>query len=234
MPQRFQKDFPEFYRALMERGGAQIEQVLPPATDAEIGEIETQCGVPLPVSYRRLLRCARGFDLLGGVVQFCVGHPFFHDFPPREAVSAKAIRRSGGVWPPPSQGMLCFAEFFMEADGDQMLWDVSRGLCDGEYPIYYYAHNVPSVRQLSANFESWLGEFLNYREFSDKQAPDDTSAIAAAIDMVIAANPDKVEQVKAKPLTVSNWFVGQVMKATGGKANPKAVYKLLKSKLDQQ
>ena len=47
---------------------------------------------------------------------------------------------------------------------------------------------------------------------------------------MIAANPDKVEAVKAKP-TMLGWFVGQVMKATGGKANPQAVNDVLKSKL---
>jgi aspartyl-tRNA(Asn)/glutamyl-tRNA(Gln) amidotransferase subunit B len=58
----------------------------------------------------------------------------------------------------------------------------------------------------------------------------DTGAIAAAIDEVIAANPDKVEQAKAKP-TMIGWFVGQVMKKTQGKANPQAVNDLLKEKL---
>jgi aspartyl-tRNA(Asn)/glutamyl-tRNA(Gln) amidotransferase subunit B len=58
----------------------------------------------------------------------------------------------------------------------------------------------------------------------------DTGAIEAAVDSVIAANPDKVEQVKAKP-TMLGWFVGQVMRATGGKANPQAVNDILKSKL---
>lgn len=58
----------------------------------------------------------------------------------------------------------------------------------------------------------------------------DTGAIEAAVDAVIAANPDKVEQVKAKP-TMLGWFVGQVMRATGGKANPQAVNDILKSKL---
>jgi aspartyl-tRNA(Asn)/glutamyl-tRNA(Gln) amidotransferase subunit B len=46
----------------------------------------------------------------------------------------------------------------------------------------------------------------------------------------MAANPDKVEQAKAKP-TLIGWFVGQVMKASGGKANPGAVNDLLKAKL---
>ena len=47
---------------------------------------------------------------------------------------------------------------------------------------------------------------------------------------MIAANPDKVQQAKAKPQAIG-WFVGQVMKATGGKANPQAVNEVLKRKL---
>ena len=58
----------------------------------------------------------------------------------------------------------------------------------------------------------------------------DTGAIEKAVDEVIAANPDKVEQAKAKP-TLAGWFVGQVMKATGGKANPQSVNELVKAKL---
>jgi aspartyl-tRNA(Asn)/glutamyl-tRNA(Gln) amidotransferase subunit B len=58
----------------------------------------------------------------------------------------------------------------------------------------------------------------------------DTGAIEKAIDAVIAANPDKVAQVKARPAALG-WFVGQVMKSTGGKANPQAVNELLKRKL---
>ena len=58
----------------------------------------------------------------------------------------------------------------------------------------------------------------------------DTGAIEKAVDEIIAANPDKVEQAKAKP-TLAGWFVGQVMKATGGKANPQAVNDLVKAKL---
>jgi aspartyl-tRNA(Asn)/glutamyl-tRNA(Gln) amidotransferase subunit B len=58
----------------------------------------------------------------------------------------------------------------------------------------------------------------------------DTGAIETSIDEIIAKNPDKVEQVKAKP-TLLGWFVGQVMKASGGKANPQAVNDLLKQKL---
>ena len=58
----------------------------------------------------------------------------------------------------------------------------------------------------------------------------DLSAIDAIVDDIIAANPDKVAQAKAKPAMLG-WFVGQVMKASGGKANPQAVNELLKRKL---
>jgi aspartyl-tRNA(Asn)/glutamyl-tRNA(Gln) amidotransferase subunit B len=58
----------------------------------------------------------------------------------------------------------------------------------------------------------------------------DLGAIEAAVDAIIAANPDKVAQALAKP-SMLGWFVGQVMKQTGGKANPQAVNALLKSKL---
>ena len=58
----------------------------------------------------------------------------------------------------------------------------------------------------------------------------DTGAIESAVDAIIAANPDKVEQAKAKP-TMLGWFVGQVMKQTGGRANPQSVNEILKAKL---
>ena len=58
----------------------------------------------------------------------------------------------------------------------------------------------------------------------------DTGAIEAAVDAIIAGNPDKVEQVKLKP-TLLGWFVGQVMKSTGGKANPQALNDVLRAKL---
>uniref|UniRef100_B0T196 Aspartyl/glutamyl-tRNA(Asn/Gln) amidotransferase subunit B n=1 Tax=Caulobacter sp. (strain K31) TaxID=366602 RepID=B0T196_CAUSK len=59
---------------------------------------------------------------------------------------------------------------------------------------------------------------------------NDTGAIEAAIDALIAANPDKASAVKEKPQAIG-WFVGQVMKETGGKANPATVNELLRSKL---
>ncbi len=58
----------------------------------------------------------------------------------------------------------------------------------------------------------------------------DTGAIEAAVDQVIADNPDQVEKAKLNP-KLAGWFVGQVMKATGGKANPKAVNDIIAAKL---
>jgi aspartyl-tRNA(Asn)/glutamyl-tRNA(Gln) amidotransferase subunit B len=58
----------------------------------------------------------------------------------------------------------------------------------------------------------------------------DTGAIEAAVDQVIADNPAQVEKAKQNP-KLAGWFTGQVLKATGGKANPKVVTDLVTQKL---
>ncbi len=82
-------------------------------------------------------------------------------------------------------------------------------------------------------FEIVFGEGGNPEDIVEargmKQVTD-TGAIEKAIDDVIAANPDKAEQARLKP-ALAGWFVGQVMKATGGKANPQALQGLVKAKL---
>jgi aspartyl-tRNA(Asn)/glutamyl-tRNA(Gln) amidotransferase subunit B len=62
------------------------------------------------------------------------------------------------------------------------------------------------------------------------QQVTDLAAIESIVNEIVAANPDKVAQAKAKPALIG-WFVGQAMKATGGKANPSTVNALLKEKL---
>ncbi|HMI95343.1 MAG TPA: Asp-tRNA(Asn)/Glu-tRNA(Gln) amidotransferase subunit GatB [Micropepsaceae bacterium] len=59
----------------------------------------------------------------------------------------------------------------------------------------------------------------------------DTAAIESAVDAVLAANPEKVEEVRAKPKAAA-WFVGQVLKATQGKANPQVVNAILRRRLN--
>ena len=58
----------------------------------------------------------------------------------------------------------------------------------------------------------------------------DAGALEALIDRLIDANPDQAAAVRAKPQAVG-WFVGQVMRETGGKANPGSVNKIIKSRL---
>jgi aspartyl-tRNA(Asn)/glutamyl-tRNA(Gln) amidotransferase subunit B len=58
----------------------------------------------------------------------------------------------------------------------------------------------------------------------------DMGAIEAAVDEIITANPAQVEKARLNP-KLAGWFVGQVMKSTGGKANPKAVNEIIAKKL---
>jgi aspartyl-tRNA(Asn)/glutamyl-tRNA(Gln) amidotransferase subunit B len=62
------------------------------------------------------------------------------------------------------------------------------------------------------------------------QQVTDLSAIEKIVDDIVAKNADKVADAKANPKAIG-WFVGQVMKASGGKANPQAVNDLLKKKI---
>jgi aspartyl-tRNA(Asn)/glutamyl-tRNA(Gln) amidotransferase subunit B len=116
------------------------------------------------------------------------------------------------------------------------------GLALGEGPIPAEA-NSAIVQMISANTISgkiakdlcdivWSegGDPRAIVEARGMRQVTDTGAIERAVDQVIAANPDKVEEVKAKP-KLAAWFVGQVMKATGGKANPQAVNAILKVRL---
>ena len=58
----------------------------------------------------------------------------------------------------------------------------------------------------------------------------DTGAIEAALDALFAANPDQVEKARANP-RLAGWFTGQVLKATGGKANPAVVGQMVAARL---
>ncbi len=71
-----------------------------------------------------------------------------------------------------------------------------------------------------------------YEEEGRPQQSSDTSALEKIIDEIIAANPKQVEQYRAGKKTVAGFFVGQVMKASKGQANPKLVNELLAKKLE--
>ena len=78
----------------------------------------------------------------------------------------------------------------------------------------------------------WLGEGRPSEivETQGLRQVSDTGALEAIVDKLIAANPGQAEAVKAKPQAIG-WFVGQVMRETGGKANPATVNQLLRQKL---
>ncbi len=98
------------------------------------------------------------------------------------------------------------------------------------------ADNTISGRQAKEAFETMVetGKDTDaiVAEKGLKQITD-TGAIAAAVDQVLAANADKVAQFKAGKEQVLGWFVGQVMKASQGKANPAMCNELLRKKLAQ-
>jgi aspartyl-tRNA(Asn)/glutamyl-tRNA(Gln) amidotransferase subunit B len=74
----------------------------------------------------------------------------------------------------------------------------------------------------------------DFPEVYAKEKPQqisDAAAIEKIIDEVLAANPKQVEQYRAGKKTVMGFFVGQVMKATKGQANPALVNELLEKKL---
>jgi aspartyl-tRNA(Asn)/glutamyl-tRNA(Gln) amidotransferase subunit B len=78
----------------------------------------------------------------------------------------------------------------------------------------------------------WLGDG-SASEIVEKQGlqqVSDTGALDAIIDKLIAENPGQAAQVAEKPQAIG-WFVGQVMKATGGKANPGVINQILRTKL---
>jgi aspartyl-tRNA(Asn)/glutamyl-tRNA(Gln) amidotransferase subunit B len=82
-------------------------------------------------------------------------------------------------------------------------------------------------------FEIMFSEEGDPREIVEKRGlkqVTDSGAIEKIVGEVVAANPEKAEQARAKPAMLG-WFVGQVMKASQGKANPQAVNALLKAKL---
>jgi aspartyl-tRNA(Asn)/glutamyl-tRNA(Gln) amidotransferase subunit B len=99
--------------------------------------------------------------------------------------------------------------------------------------IELISNNTISGKQAKDLFEIVWNEGGNPADIVEargmKQVTD-TGAIEKACDAIIAANPDKVAAVQAKP-TMLGWFVGQVMKETGGKAAPAVVNDILKTKL---
>ena len=94
--------------------------------------------------------------------------------------------------------------------------------------------NIISTRIAKDVFEIMLENNEDPEEIVEREGlkqVSDSGELEKIIDNIIANNPDQVEAVKLKPKLIG-WFVGQVMKETNGKANPKLVNDLLNDKLN--
>jgi aspartyl-tRNA(Asn)/glutamyl-tRNA(Gln) amidotransferase subunit B len=95
--------------------------------------------------------------------------------------------------------------------------------------------NKISSKQMKGLFDICFEKGEDFPTVYERERPQqitDSSAIEAMIDQVIAANPKQVEQYRAGKKTVAGFFVGQVMKASKGQANPALLNELVTKKLD--
>jgi hypothetical protein len=131
--------FPKFARFLGRRA-ADVDELDGPASEQEIDEIERRLGVPLPISYRRFIACARTLSLDG----FSMGLSQVFTHP--ASISTQS----------PPVPALCIAEYWLEADGDQVLVETHPQPAE-DPPVYYYAHaDGGKVRKLAASFSAWI------------------------------------------------------------------------------
>lgn len=132
------EDFPKLARFLRRNPG-EIESMLPGASEADLAEETRLVGAPLPAAYRGFLSRTREL-VLGDTVRLTRDHPFVH--------TSRTVAL-------PTEGMLCFGEYWLEGDGDQVLFDLRDGTPD-DPPVLYYAHDRRAVEQLAGTFTAWL------------------------------------------------------------------------------
>jgi aspartyl-tRNA(Asn)/glutamyl-tRNA(Gln) amidotransferase subunit B len=92
-----------------------------------------------------------------------------------------------------------------------------------------------SSKQLKQLFDECFEKGEDFATVYEREKPQqitDTKAIEALIDEVIAANPKQVEQYRGGKKTMAGFFVGQVMKASKGQANPALLNELVTKKLE--
>lgn len=129
-------DFPELARFLRRNPG-EVESMLPGAGETELDELARTVG--LPAAYRTFLSHTREL-VVGDTLRLTEDHPFTHTSP------TVAL---------PTEGMLCFGEYWLEADGDQVLFDLRDGVSD-DPPVWYYAHGRRVVERVAPTFTAWL------------------------------------------------------------------------------
>ncbi len=136
--ERLQPHFPKFARFL-KRNAEQIDRIEPGYTEEEIAAFEERLRLTLPQSYRQWLGAVGELSLEG--LRFGSEHPFIHE-------NTRGVEL-------PSAGMLAFADYFLQADGDQVLFDLREGTED-DPPVFYYSHSVPEVRREAKSFTAWI------------------------------------------------------------------------------
>ena len=129
-------DFPKLARFLR-RNRDEIESMRPGASEAELDELSRTLGVPMPAAYRTFLSHTREL-VVGDTLRLTEDHPFVH-------TSTKVAL--------PTEGMVCFGEYWLEADGDQVLFDPRAG---DDPPVLYYAHGRRTVEQVAPSFTRWV------------------------------------------------------------------------------
>jgi hypothetical protein len=134
--------FPRFARFL-KANLDEVDQCKPGLDDAALARLEQDLGLRLPGAYRTFLRCAREV-VVGDTLQITSAHPFVHD-------SARVAL--------PTQGMLCIGEYWLDADGDQVLFDLRKEFAPDtadDPPVLYYDHGRPAVRPIANSFTAWI------------------------------------------------------------------------------
>lgn len=132
--------FPKFARFLKKRID-KIDRLEEPATLQELAALEESLGVPLPSSFKRFLECTKSMSLDGfsiGVGSVC------------EHIAAVDGQSQPGK-------SICIAEYWLEADGDQVLLEHTPAPAD-DPPVFYYAHEArkSAARKLAPSFSAWI------------------------------------------------------------------------------
>ncbi|NEB00989.1 SMI1/KNR4 family protein [Streptomyces sp. SID13726] len=130
--------FPRF-AAFLAAGVDEIDSCQRGLDDAALDELENSLDLRLPAAYRFFLRCAREV-VVGDTLQMTSSHPFIH---------------SSTMVTLPTQGMLCVADYWLEADGDAVFIDI-REHPQGDPPLLYYAHAQRRTRVIADSFTEWV------------------------------------------------------------------------------
>jgi hypothetical protein len=132
--------FPLFGKFLRSNS-ARMREMSNPASAEDMIAIQAHLGFDLPEAYVRLLRCVRTLAV-GDTLRLALTHPFIH--------RSKSPQTQ-------TDGMLCIADFWIEADGDQALIDVTTHT-GADPPVLYYAHESTGskVRKIADRFTDWI------------------------------------------------------------------------------